>query len=241
MPINVDTVYQTVQALANKEQRGYITPQEFNLFANQVQSDIFEQYFYDLNAFRKQGPSEREMGDSVEFLMRKINNTSGVSINRTNCSFNTISQSWVLPPSQNKGRLFATNPSGKSKELRLMGMSEIENLLASKWHKLGFNEYVYFEDGFNNIQVWFGGGAVQTGVQVETVNGLPGVVSWGYNIVNEKALYNPGTSNNFSLDASERADVVVSILKLAGISTEDPALFQAASSEEQQNLQQENK
>ena len=35
--IRVDTVYQRVLALANKEQRGYITPQEFNLFANQVQ------------------------------------------------------------------------------------------------------------------------------------------------------------------------------------------------------------
>ena len=33
MPINVDTVYQTVLALANKEQRGYITPQEFNLIS----------------------------------------------------------------------------------------------------------------------------------------------------------------------------------------------------------------
>ena len=49
--ISVDTVYQTVLALANKEQRGYITPQEFNLFANQVQQEIFEQYFYDTNQF----------------------------------------------------------------------------------------------------------------------------------------------------------------------------------------------
>ena len=29
--IKVDTVYQRVLAIANKEQRGYITPQEFNL------------------------------------------------------------------------------------------------------------------------------------------------------------------------------------------------------------------
>jgi len=28
MAVSIDTVYQTVQALANKEQRGYITPQE---------------------------------------------------------------------------------------------------------------------------------------------------------------------------------------------------------------------
>ena len=30
--ISIDTVYQKVLAVANKEQRGYITPQEFNLF-----------------------------------------------------------------------------------------------------------------------------------------------------------------------------------------------------------------
>ena len=51
--ISIDTVYQRVLALANKEQRGYITPQEFNLFANQAQNEIFEQYFYDLNQFRR--------------------------------------------------------------------------------------------------------------------------------------------------------------------------------------------
>ena len=49
--VNIDTVYQRVLALANKEQRGYITPQEFNLFANQAQMDIFEQYFYDRAQF----------------------------------------------------------------------------------------------------------------------------------------------------------------------------------------------
>ena len=48
MNINIDTVYQRVLAIANKEQRGYITPQEFNLFANHAQMDIFEQYFYDM-------------------------------------------------------------------------------------------------------------------------------------------------------------------------------------------------
>ena len=45
MAVNIDTVYQRVLAIANKEQRGYITPQEFNLLANQAQLVIFEQYF----------------------------------------------------------------------------------------------------------------------------------------------------------------------------------------------------
>jgi|TARA_R110002072_G_scaffold8720_2_gene43671 hypothetical protein len=241
MPINVDTVYQTVQALANKEQRGYITPQEFNLLANQAQSDIFEQYFYDLNAFIKKGDQARELGDSVNFVMRKINNTSGVSIGRQACTYNPASSSWTLPANPIKGRLFATNPSGVSKELTLMGMDHIEDFRNSRWHKKGFDEYAYFEDGFNTIQVWSGTGPITTGVEVERISGVPGVVNWGYLIVNEKAIYNPSTSNNFSLDSSERADIVINILKLAGISTEDAALYQAAGGEETTNLQQENK
>ena len=72
MPVNVDTVYQTVQALANKEQRGYLTPQEFNLFANQAQADIFEQYFYDLNAFKKQNEQTRTVGDSITHIQHKL-------------------------------------------------------------------------------------------------------------------------------------------------------------------------
>ena len=33
MAVNVDTVYQRVLSILNKEQRGYLTPQEFNLLA----------------------------------------------------------------------------------------------------------------------------------------------------------------------------------------------------------------
>ena len=52
--ISIDTVYQTVLALANKEQRGYITPLEFNLLANQVQLEIFEEYFPELNQWKQE-------------------------------------------------------------------------------------------------------------------------------------------------------------------------------------------
>lgn len=49
MAINVDNVYKTVLLILNQEQRGYITPDEFNKTATQVQLDIFEGYFDDLN------------------------------------------------------------------------------------------------------------------------------------------------------------------------------------------------
>ncbi len=45
MAINVNTVYQTVLSILNKEQRGYLTPAEFNKVGAQVQLEIFEKYF----------------------------------------------------------------------------------------------------------------------------------------------------------------------------------------------------
>jgi len=49
MAINVNTVYQTVLLILNKEQRGYMTPVEFNKIGTQVQLEIFERYFEDIN------------------------------------------------------------------------------------------------------------------------------------------------------------------------------------------------
>ena len=72
MPVNVDTVYQRVLAIANKEQRGYITPLEFNLFANQAQMEIFEQYFYDLNQSERSPSNFSQYNDPVKILLEKI-------------------------------------------------------------------------------------------------------------------------------------------------------------------------
>jgi hypothetical protein len=72
MAVSVDTVYQRVLAIANKEQRGYITPQEFNLLANQAQMEIFEQYFYDINQFERVRPNDTEYSNPLHILEEKI-------------------------------------------------------------------------------------------------------------------------------------------------------------------------
>ncbi len=51
MAINVNQVYKTVLSILNKEQRGYLTPYEFNNIARQVQLEILEKLFYDYNKF----------------------------------------------------------------------------------------------------------------------------------------------------------------------------------------------
>ncbi len=49
MAVNVDIVYKTVLLILNQQQRGYMTPDEFNKVATQVQLTMFEAYASDLN------------------------------------------------------------------------------------------------------------------------------------------------------------------------------------------------
>tara|TARA_R110000744_G_scaffold5574_5_gene19876 strand:- start:521 stop:1474 length:954 start_codon:yes stop_codon:yes gene_type:complete len=49
MAASINDVRNTVLAIANKNNYGYISPQDFNLYAQQAQMDMFEDYFYQYN------------------------------------------------------------------------------------------------------------------------------------------------------------------------------------------------
>ena len=72
MAINVNTVYQTVLLILNKEQRGYMTPVEFNKIGTQVQLEIFEKYFEDLNQQIRIPQTNTDYADRVVNLDEKI-------------------------------------------------------------------------------------------------------------------------------------------------------------------------
>lgn len=77
MAINVNTVYTTVLSILNKEQRGYITPDEFNKLAAQVQLEIFENYFEDYNQLL------RIPQTNTEYVDRQTNINSAIAIFKT--------------------------------------------------------------------------------------------------------------------------------------------------------------
>ena len=64
--VNVNTVYTTVLQILNKEQRGYVTPQEFNNLAQQVQLEIFESYFPDGTQLNRQNQNNTQ--NNTEFF-----------------------------------------------------------------------------------------------------------------------------------------------------------------------------
>ena len=72
MAVNVDTVYKTVLLILNKEQRGYMTPDEFNKIGSQVQREIFEAYFEDLNQQVRIPQTDMEYSDRVAITDEKI-------------------------------------------------------------------------------------------------------------------------------------------------------------------------
>ena len=72
MAINVNTVYQTVLLILNKEQRGYMTPVEFNKTGAQAQLDIFETYFDSLNQQIRVPQTDADYSNRVVNLDEKL-------------------------------------------------------------------------------------------------------------------------------------------------------------------------
>ena len=72
MAINVDTVYRTVLLIMNKEQRGYLTPEEFNKIGQQVQLEIFNSYFEELNQQLRATPNDSEYANRIKTIEHKL-------------------------------------------------------------------------------------------------------------------------------------------------------------------------
>jgi len=72
MAVNVDIVYKTVLLILNKEQRGNLSPDEFNKVATQVQLEIFESYFETLNQQVRRPDNDTEYADRVKNVDQDI-------------------------------------------------------------------------------------------------------------------------------------------------------------------------
>jgi hypothetical protein len=81
MAVSVNTVYQTVLYILNKEQRGYITPSEFNSIAEQVQDEIFQSYFPDGNQQNRKNQKTLKMIQSF-LIFLKIYHINYIHLNK---------------------------------------------------------------------------------------------------------------------------------------------------------------
>ena len=242
MAISVDTVYQTVLALANKEQRGYITPQEFNLFANQAQIEIFEQYFFDLYQFKRMPQNHNESTNPVDFIDEKLDLfrvraflSSDVGLDTGDNNDSTFD----LP--ENHYRTISVNRRNNSGA----GATVCQRVEWNNYHYLSGAPLLAPHDSRPVYVVYQGSGnriltnpSSPNGVEVFYIRKLNNV-NWGYMLQDNNALWNPNTSADFELHPSEQNKLVLKILKLAGISIKDAEISQLATQQEVTNLQQQ--
>ena len=232
MSVSVDTVYQRVLAILNKEQRGYVTPQEFNLFANQVQMDLFEQYFYDINQFSRMHGNDTEFSDMLNILNEKINIFEVTAAMTYSASPAPAINYWSPPADLYRiGTLIHNNI-----EVERVNKNEFLYINGSQILKPN-NTRPIFVSSAAGYKV-YGTAELTTGVTCNYIK-RPATVVWGYNTVNGEAQYNSTLSVNFPLHESEETELVMKILELAGISTRELQVYQIAAQEEARNTQQE--
>jgi hypothetical protein len=227
MSVNINTVYQRVTAVLNKEQRGYVTPQEFNLFANQAQLDLFEQYFYDINQFGRIPGNETEYSDMIQLLEKKL------SIFETVDTLTAAAGKFQLPI--NMYQLGAV----------LYNSIEAERVTPKEWIYINQSPLtkptdarpIYKTSGANLIEVK-GALILTAGVSAQYVK-KPASVLWAHKTIFNEPLYDPTNSTNFELDVAEETELVIKILELCGILIKDLGLYQVFDKEDQETIQQQ--
>ena len=226
----IDDVYQKVLALANKEQRGYITPQEFNLLANKAQLEIFDSYFYDMKTAYHKPKNNINFSDEMEILEEKLQpfNSSGIltlELGGGPLPFDTYRLKNIFTPDgvlvtqvTEKEYLYITrHPLTKPTVDRPI-------YIRSGNDSVYVNPFPYEEATLYSATYWR----------------KPIPPKWAYVIVQEKALYNANLTINFELHRSEEEPLVTRILQLAGVTIKKPDLIEVAMTDSARAKQEQN-
>ena len=253
MAVNVDNVYQKVLALANKEQRGYITPQEFNLFADRAQNEIFNNYFHKIKMAEVKPKNQMVYSDEVEMTEEKLH-----PFYVSDSSQNTSSSSFGLPAAMHKLISIETISTGRGagNKLNQLNKNEIAYTENSLLTKATLSRSVFVRETSGNVTIF--PAPSTTTYNVDTTDPADGILDaesfqvnyykvpstpkWTYVVTNEKALYNASASdhNNFELHASEEENLVYRIMMLAGITMKQPDVSQSVLANLQVNAQEQN-
>ena len=234
--VNVDTVYRTVLLIINKEQRGYITPDEFNKTAAQVQLEIFNEYFEDLNQQIRVPDNDTEYADRVKNLQQKI------AIFQTDGACLPATGGFDIPVVTDFYKL-GTVIYNDDKEIQYVQPNELLELNLSPITKPSKYWPVYT---YKNLIIKVYPTTITSGISCTYVR-KPANPRWGFNASppNYQYVYNPiqynpigqpTGSQDFELHPTEQTNIITRILLYSGIIIKDPQIVQVAA----QQIQAEN-
>ena len=240
MAINVNEVYQTVLYILNKEQRGYVTPAEFNKLATQAQLDIFEKYFEDLNQALRMPENDSEYANRVKTIQEKIDifessETLGAAkklSDNVHC-LGTLEYPINLPLLQ---------------PVELQEMTRHDFNLAKRSKLTAptstFPAFTISGDNITTAPPSLDGDEITVYFTKKPKDPI-----WGYTIgqvgefLYEDSVYNeatnPNGSRDFEISAIDKPEIIMSILMYAGVIIRDQQIIQAAAGKIAQDNQNE--
>lgn len=239
--VGIDNVYKTVLYIANKEQRGYITPDEFNKLAYQVQLEIYNSYFIDGELQNKKGVMNT---DPYSFYLDKSANLDErieVFVEEE-VSLAKSSNIWYPLNSTNMktiGNIIATyDDDGYTKQQTVSWVDKVTKedyrlISKSRYAPADQRNPVYYPatSTIGNVS----GAKIypEPDTVVADILRVPGQPKWVYTIdpATEAYLYNSLSSVDFELHPVEFDRLVVGILKYSGIIIKATDIIQVAQQE----------
>ena len=221
----INSVRNTVLSIINKQNNGYITPEEFNSFAKQAQLEIFNQYFVDFRnskvkdgkGFETSGYSDvtKQMDQTIDYFS-KVENLNYVS----DSGIFSMPSKWFL--------LNVLYYNGK--EVTHVNQEKLHYLLNSNLTAPTETYPTYVLQG-NDINIY--PNTITSGVSTYYVR-YPYDPKWTYTMVNGSPLFNQsaGDYQDFELTDSDFPRLVAKICEYAGVSIRESEVSAAGRNEE---------
>ena len=233
--INVDTVYQTVLLILNQQQRGYMTPDEFNKAGTQAQLTIFEGYASDLNQQYRLSQNDTEYSNRVKNIEQKLQffqRTATPVIIATTSSFNILDTTAPIDAPVVAGTTDTLYRLGsvfyKNQDLgQYVQPNELRQLLLSPLTQPTTTFPIYTYE--NNIITLYPT-TINSDITISYL-AKPRNIKWDFttDITTGAYLYAAGSSIQFDLDVTEQDELILRILAYAGLIIQDPTIISAAS------------
>jgi hypothetical protein len=231
----INSVRNTVLSIISKDNRGYITPMEFNLYAKQAQLEIFERLFYVYSVgINKQNNRQHNAGyaDIPKQVEEAIDIFSTYGI----LTYNNITLKYEIPADcYYLDKVLYDNTN----EIEKISHSKINNVMLS-----GFTQpsttYPIYTNSSNEIQVYPN---VISGTGLVTAQYIryPLDPKWTWqSFTNGVPFFDPSAVDyqDFELPLNYETDLVLKILGYAGISIGEAEVVQAAATNEMLNSQE---
>jgi len=242
----INSVRNTVLAILNKNNYGYISPSDFNLFAKQAQLDIFDDYFYQYNQLinkenaRLSGTGYANITKGYEEVIDMFSETKTLTQNLLNQYFlpsqTTTSDDYYLI-----NKVLCSSGGIYQGEAEKVSNSKITMLNLSNLTSptLEYPAYSLQSSFITIFPAQFNGA---TDVQAQYIR-YPKEPNWTYlNVANGDPAFNQSNADfqDFELSPDDETSLVFKILQYAGMSIRDIQEAQFGAEQEQMEEQKEN-